>query len=36
LMESEDRQVFVTSPRTDELPENLELPVWVVEKGRVR
>jgi DNA replication and repair protein RecF len=31
-----DRQVFVTSPRPDELPRNLELPVWVVEDGKVR
>jgi DNA replication and repair protein RecF len=30
-----DRQVFVTSPRADELPNNLELPVWVVKEGRV-
>ena len=36
LLESDDRQVFVTSPRRDELPANLELPVWVVEDGRVR
>jgi DNA replication and repair protein RecF len=28
-----DRQVFVTSPRADELPPNLELPVWSVENG---
>jgi DNA replication and repair protein RecF len=31
-----ERQVFVTSPRPDELPRNLDLPVWVVEGGRVR
>jgi DNA replication and repair protein RecF len=36
LLGSEDRQVFVTSPRSDELPPNLDLPVWVVEDGRVR
>jgi DNA replication and repair protein RecF len=30
------RQVFVTSPRTDELPANLDLPVWKVEDGKVR
>lgn len=36
LLEAEQRQVFVTSPRRDELPANLELPVWVVEGGRVR
>ena len=36
LVGHEGRQVFVTSPRQDELPEGLELPVWVVETGRVR
>jgi DNA replication and repair protein RecF len=36
LLESAERQVFVTSPRRDELPRNLDLPVWVVEGGRVR
>jgi DNA replication and repair protein RecF len=36
LMGSEERQVFVTSPRRDELPPNLDLPVWVVDHGRVR
>jgi DNA replication and repair protein RecF len=36
LLGSEERQVFVTSPRSDELPPNFELPVWVVESGRVR
>jgi DNA replication and repair protein RecF len=35
LLGSEDRQVFVTSPRSDELPPNLGLPVWVMEGGRV-
>jgi DNA replication and repair protein RecF len=35
LMGPEERQVFVTSPRPDELPPNLELPVWVVENGRI-
>ena len=35
LMGPEDRQVFVTSPRADELPPNLELPVWMVENGRI-
>jgi DNA replication and repair protein RecF len=35
LMGPEDRQVFVTSPRADELPPNLELPVWRVENGRI-
>jgi DNA replication and repair protein RecF len=36
LVDVEDRQVFVTSPRPDELPPELELPVWVVEDGRIR
>jgi DNA replication and repair protein RecF len=35
LMGPGDRQVFVTSPRQDELPPNLELPVWMVDGGRV-
>jgi DNA replication and repair protein RecF len=35
LLGSGERQVFVTSPRTDELPPNLGLPVWVVEGGVV-
>jgi DNA replication and repair protein RecF len=35
LLESDQRQVFVTSPRLDELPRKLELPVWSVEGGRV-
>jgi DNA replication and repair protein RecF len=35
LMGPDDRQVFVSSPRPDELPENLELPVWTVEAGRI-
>jgi DNA replication and repair protein RecF len=35
LMGPDERQVFVTSPRRDELPPNLELPVWSVESGRV-
>lgn len=29
-------QVLVTSPRADELPPGLDLPVWVVERGKVR
>lgn len=36
LLGPEERQVFVTSPRPDELPRNLDLPVWEVENGRVR
>jgi DNA replication and repair protein RecF len=35
LMGPVERQVFVTSPRLDELPSNLDLPVWKVEAGRV-
>ena len=35
LMGPDDRQVFVTSPRPDELPPNLELPVWTVKSGRI-
>jgi DNA replication and repair protein RecF len=35
LVGPEGRQIFVTSPRTDELPPNLDLPVWVVESGRI-
>jgi DNA replication and repair protein RecF len=30
-----ERQVFLSSPRADELPPNLELPVWQVKQGRV-
>jgi DNA replication and repair protein RecF len=36
LLGPEERQVFITSPRPDELPPNLDLPVWGVEDGRVR
>jgi DNA replication and repair protein RecF len=35
LMGSDQRQVFVTSPRADELPPNLELPVWKVQNGKL-
>jgi DNA replication and repair protein RecF len=35
LLDSADRQVFITSPRRDELPANLDLPVWTVADGRV-
>jgi DNA replication and repair protein RecF len=35
LMGPDDRQVFVTSPRRDELPPDLELPVWTVDGGRI-
>jgi DNA replication and repair protein RecF len=36
LLDSPERQVFITSPRRDELPKNLELPVWLVDGGHVR
>ena len=36
LLESDQRQVFITTPRRDELPANLELPVWEIEGGRIR
>jgi DNA replication and repair protein RecF len=36
LLDSEERQVFITTPRREELPKNLDLPVWVVEDGRIR
>ena len=29
------RQVFVTAPRTDELPPEADMPVWNLEAGRV-
>ncbi|NNG16446.1 MAG: DNA replication and repair protein RecF [Gemmatimonadales bacterium] len=35
LDEGARRQVFVTAPRRDELPEGLTLPVWNVKEGRV-
>jgi DNA replication and repair protein RecF len=35
LLGPETRQVFITSPRADELPPNLGLPVWTVDGGRV-
>jgi DNA replication and repair protein RecF len=30
-----ERQVFLTSPRAEELPPDLGLPVWRVENGRI-
>ena len=36
LLDSNERQVFITTPRREELPSNLHLPVWVVEGGRIR
>ena len=35
LLDSDDRQVFITTPRREELPRNLDLPVWTVAEGRV-
>jgi DNA replication and repair protein RecF len=35
LLGPAERQVFVTSPREDELPPNLELPVWKMVNGRI-
>ena len=35
LSQAGDRQVFLSSPREDELPPNLELPVWRVVNGKV-
>lgn len=36
LLDSSERQVFITTPRREELPSNLDLPVWVVDGGKVR
>ena len=35
LLDSNERQVFITTPRREELPKNLDLPVWTVAEGRV-
>jgi DNA replication and repair protein RecF len=35
LLEVPGRQVFLTAPRTDELPPDLALPVWRMEAGKV-
>lgn len=35
LARAGERQVFLSSPRADELPPNLALPVWQVKQGRV-
>jgi DNA replication and repair protein RecF len=35
LLDSNQRQVFITTPRREELPSNLDLPVWTVAEGRV-
>jgi DNA replication and repair protein RecF len=36
LLESGERQVFLTAPRRDELPAELELEIWEVHAGRPR
>jgi DNA replication and repair protein RecF len=36
LIGPEDRQVFLTAPRAEELPRGLRLEVWSVTDGRVR
>ena len=35
LLNSPERQVFLTAPRRDELPADLALPVWRMESGTV-
>lgn len=35
LMNGSPRQVFVTAPRDDELPQGLGMPVWRITAGRV-
>ena len=35
LLDTPERQVFLTAPRLDELPPGLGLPVWRVEAGKV-
>ena len=35
LMNGRARQVFVTAPRDDELPQGLGVPVWRISAGRV-
>ncbi len=35
LMGAEDRQVFLTAPRREELPRGMELEVWSVLEGRI-
>jgi DNA replication and repair protein RecF len=35
LSELGERQVFLTSPREDELPPEVDLPVWHVQQGRI-
>ncbi len=36
LLRSDERQVFLTAPRRDELPSELDLEIWDVQAGRVR
>jgi DNA replication and repair protein RecF len=36
LIGSDERQVFLTAPRAEELPRGLRLEVWSVADGRVR
>ena len=36
LLGSEERQVFLTAPRRDELPPELDLETWRIDAGRVR
>jgi DNA replication and repair protein RecF len=35
VLGNEARQVFVTAPRRDELPREVDLPVWNLDAGRV-
>ena len=35
LLETPERQVFLTAPRRDELPPDLALPVWRMDAGKV-
>lgn len=35
LMQRGRRQVFLTAPRPDEMPEGVDLPVWEMKNGRV-
>lgn len=35
VLAAEGRQLWVTAPRKDELPDTLDLPVWTVREGRL-
>ena len=35
LLAQSERQIFLTSPREEELPSDLDLPVWRVQGGRI-